>query len=79
MISNARMDGGLMVKRIYLYAWVLLIAATVTSLLNGTFDAPKMVAGSLGVVGLVYAFALWAALTGGDSRALDSELPKEES
>lgn len=67
-----------MVKRIYLYAWVLLIAATVTSLLNGTFDTPKMVAGSLGVVGLVYAFALWAVMKEGDSSRLDLPLPTEE-
>lgn len=68
-----------MVKRVYLYAWVLLIAAAVTSILSGTFEAPQLLAVSVGVVGLVYAFALWAVMEGSGNSNLNSPLSEEEA
>ena len=49
-----------MFKRFYVFAWFLLIGSALASIFNGTFDALTMTAVSLGVAGLVYAFALWA-------------------
>lgn len=52
-----------MIKKFYVFAWFLLIGSAIGSILSGTFDAMGMVAVSLGAVGLVYAFAMWAVLT----------------
>lgn len=49
-----------MIKKFYVFAWFSLIGSALASIFAGTFNAVPMVAVSLGVVGLVYAFALWA-------------------
>ena len=49
-----------MFKKFYVFAWFLLIGSALASIFAGTFNALVMVAVSLGVLGLVYAFALWA-------------------
>ena len=54
------MKGVIMFKKFYVFAWFLLIGSALASIFNGTFDALAMIAVSLGVAGLVYAFALWA-------------------
>jgi len=49
-----------MIKKFYVFAWFLLIASAMAAIFKGTFDAVAMIAVSLGIVGLVYAFGLWA-------------------
>lgn len=49
-----------MFKKFYVFAWFLLIGSALASNFSGTFDASAMIAVSLGAVGLVYVFALWA-------------------
>ena len=49
-----------MFKKFYVFAWFLLIGSAFAAIFSGTFDALTMIAVSLGVAGLVYAFALWA-------------------
>ncbi len=49
-----------MIKKFYIFAWFLLIGSAMASIFNGAFDAFAMITVSVGVVGLVYAFGLWA-------------------
>lgn len=51
-----------MFKKVYVFAWFLLIGSTLTSILSGAFDVLAFIAVSVGVAGLVYAFGLWAVL-----------------
>jgi hypothetical protein len=51
-----------MFKTFYFSAWILLIGLTIGGVLAGTFDAMGIIAVSLGVIGLVYLFALWAVM-----------------
>jgi hypothetical protein len=51
-----------MFKTFYFSAWILLIGLTIGAVLAGTFDAMGIIAVSLGVIGLVYLFALWAVM-----------------
>ena len=51
-----------MYKKFYVFAWFLLIGSTLASVFKGTFGPLSMIAASLGVVGLVYAFGLWAVM-----------------
>ena len=49
-----------MLKKFYVFAWILLAGSAIVSFFNGTFDELAMIGVSLGTVSLVYAFALWA-------------------
>lgn len=60
-----------MIKKFYVLVWFLLIGSVLASILIGTFDALAMLAVSIGVVGLVYAFALWAVLINSQSAHLE--------
>ena len=51
-----------MIKKFYIFGWLVLLWTAVASISLGTFDALTMVGVSLGAVGLVYGFALWAVL-----------------
>lgn len=60
LITNSKSKGVVMIKKFYVFAWFLLIASAMAAIFKGTFDAVAMIAVSLGIVGLVYAFGLWA-------------------
>ena len=51
-----------MIKKFYIFGWLVLLWTAVASVSRGTFDALTMVGVSLGAVVLVYGFALWAVL-----------------
>jgi len=51
-----------MIKKFYIFAWLFLLGTVVASISLGTFNALTMIVVSLGVVALVYGFALWAVL-----------------
>lgn len=52
-----------MIKKFYIFAWLLLAASILFSVVNGPLNGLQMVVFSLIGVGLVYAFALWAVLS----------------
>ncbi len=56
-----------MIKKFYIFGWVFLIWTVLASIFLGAFDALTMVSVSLGAVGLVYGFALWAVLANPES------------
>lgn len=49
-----------MLKNFYIVAWLILIGTIVSSVIEGNFGPAKAIAVSVGAVGLVYGFALWA-------------------
>lgn len=51
-----------MIKRFYVLAWFLLIAAALALALTGAFNAAALVAFSLVGLGLIYGFALWSVI-----------------
>lgn len=51
-----------MIKKFYVFAWLLLAGSIGISIVNGQIDGLQMVAFSLIGLALVYAFALWAVL-----------------
>ena len=51
-----------MIKKFYIFGWLVLLWTAVASISLGTFDTLTMLGASLGAVGLVYGFALWAVL-----------------
>ena len=51
-----------MIKKFYIFALLFLLGTVLASISSGTFDALTIIAVSVGAVGLVYGFALWAVL-----------------
>jgi hypothetical protein len=49
-----------MVKKFYVLVWLLLIGSAFATVLRGNFDAISIIAISVGALGLLYAFAMWA-------------------
>ena len=60
MVTNSKLKGVGMIKKFYIFAWFLLIGSALASIFSGAFNAAVIVGVSVGFVGLVYAFALWA-------------------
>lgn len=51
-----------MLSRFYLYAWILLAATAIGSILTGSVTGLGTVAYALITLGLVYAFVLWTVI-----------------
>ena len=51
-----------MIKKFYVFAWLLLAGSILFSVANGPLNGLQMVTFSLIGVALVYAFALWAVI-----------------
>ena len=58
-----------MFKNFYIVAWLILIGTIVSSVIEGSFGVAKAIAVSVGAVGLVYGFALWAVMNVTDQRS----------
>jgi hypothetical protein len=52
----------MMMRKFYVFAWLMLAGSVVLSLANGSINGLQMVAFSVIGLALVYAFALWAVL-----------------